>query len=197
MTQFREPSFVIGRWRSSVLTRWSSSGRNVPRKRGALYTLCCFNCLQHYLLHQSSCHKGEVSLDMQKQVFPSRLGFTKEDFWRHVGPSVSPLWSVLIFFKEMWCRDLSRLLFCVVFKAMSVRLLVLNFASLEKWLRLGSLSEHSAYGCVSLDTLDGWHLHERSVCSFSRSSNWLHFLLAVVQLKLHCPVHCFIISAAK
>lgn len=30
-----------------------------------------------------------------------------------------------------------------------------------------------------------------------QSSNWLHFLLAVVQLKVHCPVHCFLISAAK
>lgn len=71
-----------------------------------------------------------------------------------------------------------------------VRLPALNFESLEKWLSLDSLSKHNAYSCVSLNALNG--RHDRPICSFSQSSNWLHFLLAIIQLKLHCPVHCFL-----
>lgn len=71
-----------------------------------------------------------------------------------------------------------------------VRLPALNFESLEKWLSLDSLSKHNAYSCVSLNALNG--RHDSPICSFSQSSNWLHFLLAIVQLKLHCPVHCFL-----
>lgn len=72
----------------------------------------------------------------------------------------------------------------VCFQSNRVRLPALNFASLEKWLSLDSLSKHDAYSCVSLNALNGWH--DRPICSFSQSSNWLHFLLAVIQLKLRC-----------
>lgn len=79
-------------------------------------------------------------------------------------------------------------LFCL--RSNRVRLPALNFASLEKWLSLDSLSKHDAYSCVSLSALNG--SHDRPICSFSQSSKWLHFLLAIIQLKLHCPVHCFL-----
>lgn len=78
----------------------------------------------------------------------------------------------------------------VCFQSNRVRLPALNFASLEKWLSLDSLSKHDAYSCVSLNALNGWH--DRPICSFSQSSNWLHFLLAIIQLKLQFPF-----SAAK
>lgn len=78
----------------------------------------------------------------------------------------------------------------VCFQSNRVRLPALNFASLEKWLSLDSLSKHDAYSCVSLNALNG--RDDRPICSFSQSSNWLHFLLAIIQLKLHCPVHCFL-----
>lgn len=78
----------------------------------------------------------------------------------------------------------------VCFQSNRVRLPALNFASLEKWLTLDSLSKHHAYSCVSLNALNG--RHDTPVCSFSQSSNWLHFLLAIIQLKLYYPVHCFL-----
>lgn len=55
------------------------------------------------------------------------------------------------------------MLFWFVYKAIAVRLSVLNFTSLEKWIRLDSLPKHNTYSCISLDALDGRYVTDQFV----------------------------------
>ena len=142
---------------------FSLSCRNVPiRGESICITLHCFNCTEHY--YPSEQHPGSRGIfghTKSSSCFP--IGLTKEDFWWQIRPNVSPFWTVLNPLQKMWFRDLCWVLFWFVFKAIAVRLSVLNFAGLEKWMRLSTLSKRSAYSCVSLDALHGRHLHDRFV----------------------------------